>query len=77
MVGVKTFGKGTVQELQTLPDGQQYKLTTTTWLTSKGKSINKVGIEPDINITLSDEYIKNPTSDNDNQLQKALEILEE
>ena len=77
VVGVKTFGKGTVQELQTLPDGQQYKLTTTTWLTSKGKSINKKGIEPDVNITLSDEYIKNPTLDNDNQLQKALEILEE
>lgn len=73
VIGNRTYGKGTVQELQTLPNGEQYKLTTTTWLTSKGKSINGAGIEPDINISLDNN--DNLTLENDNQLQKAIEVL--
>ena len=74
-VGEKSYGKGTVQELQTLPDGEQYKLTTKSWLTSKGKVIDGKGIEPDYNVKLSENYIENPSDENDNQLQKALDIL--
>lgn len=75
LVGEKSYGKGTVQELQTLPNGEQYKLTTKTWLTSKGKVIDGKGIEPDYEVKLNDEYINDPTMDNDNQLQKAIEVI--
>ena len=74
-VGKKSYGKGTVQELQTLADGDQYKLTTKSWLTSKGKVIDGKGIEPDYDVTLSDEYLENPTDENDAQLQKAIEVI--
>lgn len=75
VVGENSYGKGTVQELQTLPDGEQYKLTTKSWLTSSGKVIDKKGIEPDYAITLNNEYFEDPTDENDNQLQKALEVI--
>ena len=74
-VGKKSYGKGTVQELQTLSDGDQYKLTTKSWLTSKGEVIDGKGIEPDYDVTLSDEYLENPTDESDNQLQKAIEVI--
>ena len=74
-VGKKSYGKGTVQELQTLSDGEQYKLTTKSWLTSKGEVIDGKGIEPDYDVTLSDEYLENPTDESDNQLQKAIEVI--
>lgn len=73
IIGKKTYGKGTVQELQTLPNGEQYKLTTKTWLTSKGKRIQGKGVDPDIEVDLDEKYYSEPTDENDNQLQKALE----
>ena len=73
LVGVKTYGKGTIQELQDLKSGDSYKITTKKWLTSKGTWINEKGIKPDIEIKNSDEYYENPTFDNDEQLKKALE----
>lgn len=72
IVGEKTYGKGSVQELQTLPSGGKYKLTTKTWLTSKGKMIDKKGISPDIEVSLDKEFINDPKDENDNQLQKAI-----
>ena len=63
VVGENSYGKGTVQELQTLPDGEQYKLTTKSWLTSSGKVIDKKGIEPDYAITLNNEYFEDPTDE--------------
>ena len=72
LIGVKTFGKGTVQELQTLANGDQFKLTTKNWLTSKGVWIDEKGINPDIEIILNDKYYEDPIEANDNQLQKAL-----
>lgn len=75
IIGQTTYGKGTVQELQSLPNGDKYKLTTKNWLTSKGTWVDKKGITPDIEVGLSEEYTKNPTDDNDNQLQTALEEL--
>jgi len=76
LVGQKTYGKGTVQELQTLPSGAQYKFTIKKWLTPNGLCIDKEGIKPDYEVKLSDEYLKNPIDENDNQLQKAIEILQ-
>lgn len=72
IVGEKTYGKGSVQELQTLPSGGKYKLTTKTWLTSKGKKVEKKGINPDVEVSLDKEYLDDPTEENDNQLQKAI-----
>lgn len=77
IVGKKTYGKGTVQELQTLPNGDQYKFTTKKWLTPKGNWINEVGIVPDIEITLDKVYYENPIEENDNQYQEALKIIRE
>lgn len=75
IIGTKTFGKGTVQELLTLPSDTQYKLTTKKWLTPNGTWVNEIGIQPDIEIKLSDEYSKNPSNETDNQLQEALKYL--
>ena len=47
LIGVKTFGKGTVQSPTDLPDGSNLKLTTAKWLTPNGNWIHKVGIKPD------------------------------
>lgn len=69
IIGLKTFGKGTVQELSPFPDGSSSKITISKWLTPKGTDINKDGIEPDIKVDASD----NPNFDsNDPQLNKAL-----
>ena len=77
VVGTKSYGKGTVQELNTLQDGTQYKFTTKKWLTPKGNWVHKKGITPDVTIELNDSYLENPTHDNDEQFQKAFVVLEE
>lgn len=75
-VGQTTFGKGTVQEMQTISStGENYKITTKKWLTPLGNWINGVGIKPDHEVTLNNEYYENPTMENDNQLQEALKLL--
>lgn len=73
VIGKTSFGKGTVQELLTLDDGVEYKITTKQWLTPKGNSINKKGVSVNIDVTLDDKYYEDPKEENDNQLQKALE----
>lgn len=75
LVGEKSFGKGTVQELQGLNNGNYYKITTKKWLTSKGKWINEKGIKPDVEVSMDENYYNNPTKESDNQLQEALNKL--
>ncbi len=75
LVGKKTYGKGTVQELKTLPDGEQYKFTTKKWLTPSGEWINGVGVAVDIEVDFNKDYYDNPVYDNDKQLQAAIEAL--
>lgn len=75
LVGKTTYGKGTVQSTANLSDGTMIKYTIQEWLTPNGNSINGKGIKPDYEVDLSEEYKNNPTNDNDNQLQKAVEIL--
>lgn len=78
LVGEKTYGKGTVQELITLSNGQQYKITTKKWLTPDGNWVNDTeGILPDVEEKLNEEYYKSLSEDDDNQLQKAIEIAVE
>lgn len=75
LVGKTTYGKGTVQSTANLSDGTMIKYTIQEWLTPNGNSINGKGIKPDYEVDLSEEYKNNPTNNNDNQLQKAIEIL--
>lgn len=73
LVGVKTYGKGTVQKVVTLQNDQgQIRVTVARWVTPKDHQINKVGLEPDITVTLTDEDIKNNV---DAQLNAAIELL--
>ena len=77
-IGKKTYGKGTVQELVTLSDGTQYKITVKKWLTPKGNWINDTkGLVPDIEVELSDKYYETYDDNDDTQLQKALEYIRE
>ena len=74
LVGVTTFGKGTVQETMELSNDTLIKYTVQEWLTSNGNSINGTGVKPDEEVTLSEDYNNNPTRENDNQFQKAYEL---
>lgn len=75
VVGTKTFGKGTVQQVKKLKDGSMIKYTVENWLTPDGNWINEKGIEPTHEILMDEEYYNNPIVDNDNQLQKALDLV--
>ena len=75
LVGKNTYGKGTVQELKTLPDGEQYKFTTKKWLTPNGTWINETGLSVDVEVEFNKDYYDNPVHDNDVQLQTAIETL--
>ena len=71
-VGSTSYGKGKVQETQTLEDGSMVKYTTARWLTPKGICIDGEGITPLYSVT-DDEN----TSDVDEQLIKAIEVIKE
>ena len=75
VVGTKTYGKGTVQQTTTLPDGSMVKYTVQKWLTPNGNWVNEVGVEPTDTVELDISYAENPIVENDNQLQKALELV--
>ena len=75
LVGTKSFGKSTVQQVVDLEDGSKYKITIKEWLTSEGNVINAKGLEPDVLVELNSAYLENPTEDNDNQLAEALKLL--
>ncbi len=75
IVGTKSFGKGTVQELNTLSSADQYKITTKKWLTPKGESIDKVGLVPDVEVEQEPEYYESFDETKDAQLRKALKLF--
>lgn len=72
LVGEKTFGKGSVQEYRDLPDGSAVKITVARWLTPLGRSINKLGIAPDVEVPLTVEDFH---AKRDPQLEKAVSLL--
>ena len=78
LIGKKTFGKGIVQTVYPLEDGDAIKITTAKYYTPKGNYIHKVGIEPDIEVEYDYSGPKDEKYDKqyDNQLQKAVEVLE-
>ena len=75
VVGTKTFGKGTVQQVKKLSDGSMIKYTTQNWLTPSGNWINEKGIEPTDEVIMDEKYYDDPVIENDNQLKKALELV--
>lgn len=72
IIGKKSFGKGSVQELEDLPLGLSLKLTVAKWLTPLGRAINGQGIAPDIEVDLTDE---DETNFRDPQLERAIEEI--
>lgn len=79
IVGTTTFGKGVVQRIKNLPDGSGVKVTTSEYFSPEGVNIHGIGIVPDVEVELNED-ITNTGMDyleEDNQLQKAIEILRE
>ncbi len=72
LLGEKSFGKGSVQELVSLPQKTSAKITVAKWLTPNGHSIMDEGISPDIEVSYTLEDLENQR---DPQLEKALEML--
>lgn len=72
IIGKKSFGKGTVQKLISMPNSSSLKVTIAEWMTPKGNTINEQGIDPDIEIELTlDDY----EQEKDPQLEKAIEEI--
>lgn len=73
LIGEKSFGKGSVQELVELREGSSLKITVAKWLTPDGHLITEIGLEPDIEVKMTIEDYK---EDRDPQLNKAIEVLQ-
>ena len=72
IVGVTTYGKGVVQQLTDLGDGTYLKLTIAEYYTPSGRSINGIGVEPDVEVEY--KYDENDP-DADNQLDRAIGVV--
>lgn len=72
LVGVKTFGKGSVQELVEVTGNTSLKITIAKWLTPNGRSISDEGLEPDVKVEISEKDIE---KERDTQMEKAIEML--
>ena len=81
IVGTITYGKGVVQSIRQLSDGSAIKLTIANYYTPKGNNINKIGIKPDIEVSLDISLLNKDkeeiTHDEDNQLQEAIKAVED
>lgn len=71
VVGVKTYGKGTVQGVFPVDSSSAVKVTVAKYRTTNGREIDGVGIEPDVVVPLT------PSDPEDSQFEKALEIIQE
>ena len=74
LVGTKTYGKGMVQKIIPMPNETGLNLTIAKYLTPKGKDINKLGINPDVNLPLSAENILDKK---DIQMEAAKTMMEQ
>lgn len=77
VVGTRTYGKGVIQELLTLPDGSGLKITIEEYYTPNHNKLNKEGVTPDEEVKLPENIknIYNIEKKDDTQLQKAIEML--
>lgn len=72
LVGEKTFGKGSVQSVESLGQGATLHVTIAHWYTPNGKNINKEGLAPDIEVKVTED---DANSNRDPQLQKSIDYL--
>jgi len=70
LIGEKTFGKGLIQSIQSLPNGGAVKITSAVYLTPSGADINGEGIEPDVVVADAED-----TTEIDETLDRALELI--
>lgn len=77
LVGTTTFGKGIVQSVIPFTDGDAIKITTAHYFTPSGYDLHGKGLEPDVEVELSEELAAQAAVEleEDNQVQKALEVL--
>ena len=75
LVGIKTYGKGKVQEKTTLSDGSSIKYTSAKWLTPNGTCIDEIGLKPDIEVEFNEESYDKTDLLSDNQLFTALDVI--
>jgi carboxyl-terminal processing protease len=71
LVGEKSFGKGSVQQLIDLPGNSAVKVTVAKWITPNGKNLNKEGLHPDIEVKTPE----NIEPGKDPQMDRALEEI--
>ncbi|HEY4723887.1 MAG TPA: S41 family peptidase, partial [Anaerolineae bacterium] len=69
LIGEKSFGKGSVQQIDHLSDGSQARITIARWFTPNNREIHGKGLEPDIAAAAGTEPAKDP------QLDRAVEYL--
>lgn len=72
VMGTTTFGKGTVQEVETFSDGSSIRITIAKWLTPNGQDVNKLGLEPNIVVEITEEDIE---KEYDSQKESAIQYL--
>lgn len=79
LVGKTTYGKGIVQNIIRLSDGDAIKLTTAKYFTPKGNDIHKIGVEPDVEVDYEYSGPEEETYDKqyDSQFLKAVEVMKE
>ncbi len=79
LIGEKTYGKGSVQEIFPFKDNSALKLTIAYYYTPSGVCINGIGIEPDFEVAIPEDTLNQPvttlSADNDPQLLKAIELI--
>ena len=74
LIGETSFGKGSVQKLESLNNGSSLKITVANWLTPKGNLITDQGLKPDIEVEMTEEDYE---KERDPQLDKAIEVIRE
>jgi len=82
LIGTKTFGKGLVQSVQPVGEGAGIAVTIAKYFTPSGRDINKKGIEPDIEVQLTEQQRQQLTredlaTDKDPQFTRAIAVLNE
>jgi carboxyl-terminal processing protease len=72
LIGEKTFGKGSVQQVQDFDDGSELRVTIAHWFTPNDRGIHGTGLEPDVAVKMTQDDVK---AGRDPQLDRAVEYL--